>query len=721
MAEKSVYNQIKKQNGETFAQDIRRFHNGIFELPNLKNMLKYAGRDAKPLLNYLLFLKQNPGNENTREDVPSKDPIELLKKAGYTAYVANTLQKQNAIRKYFADNEELCTFNDPYRYLKYYIINAVKENVDQIKRENFPNPEREDEYGTSVISIQILKTGGIISIKNRYNHTVQNPDNTFNSNPNNIIPGLSKALEDYFNTSFTHFNTLPDNYIMLNNQIIHYTEEQQGFYFGDYYYVKDGVIHELNQDYQIMADNFIIDLKKKKVSSPLPDLCDSFPDVLNAELQEKKLTLKRDEENNHYLFADNVQIMKINDKHEITELYLPETKAIPDYFLRDNKALEKFSAPNVQHIGNFCLNDNERCHSLCLPNVLKIGDDFLSNNEELKNIDLPSVREIGDNFLYFNENCTSVNLPNVHLIGDAFLHENRLLTELNAAKLEIIGDNFLNHNKELKNINLPSVREIRHNFLSHNTICTSVHLPNVRVIGDGFLCENELLTELDTPKSEIIGDNFLNHNKELKNIDFPSVREIGSNFLYFNENCTSVNLPNVHVIGDEFLHENRLLTELDTPKSEIIGDNFLNHNKELKNIDFPSVREIGSNFLYFNENCTSVNLPNVHVIGDEFLHENRLLTELNAPKLKEIGDNSLYWNENCTSVNLPNKCLIGKNFLHYISFKNTSTLEKSSKSDKNSKKTLSFLYILHSLYDVAQETSRSLKNCFVQKNQSERS
>ena len=619
MSEKSVYDQIKKQNGEAFAQEIRRFHNGIFELPNLKNMLKFAGRDAKPLLNYLLLLKQTSENENTIEAVSAKDPIKLLKKAGYTAYVADTFKKQNAIRKYFAKGEKLCTFYDPYRYQKYYIINAVKENVDQIKRENFPYPERQDEYGTSVISIQILKTGGFISIKNRYNHTVSNPDNTFNSNPDNIIPGLSKTLEHYFNTSFTHFNDLPDNYIMLNNQIIHYTEEQQGFYFGDYYYVKAGRIYELNQDYQMMAGNFIIDLKNKKVLSPLVEPFvypyDSFPDVLNAEIQGKKLTLKRDEENNHYLLADNVQLMKINSKHEITELYLPETKEIPDCFLRYSETLEAFSAPNVQCIGDKFLSDNEICYSLYLPKVLKIGDNFLEDNEKLNGLDLPSVREIGKNFLYANESCSSLNLPNVQTIGDDFLKNNKLLTELNM------------------------------------------------------------------PKSETIGDSFLYYNKELKKINLPSVQKIGKKFLYFNKNCTSLNLPNVQTIGNCFLRLNDLLTELNAPKLETIGDCCLFHNKELKKIDFPLLQKIGDDFLYDNEICTSVNLPNNCIAGEVFLHSNSLKNMLIPDKIKIV----------------------------------------SSKSDKNSKKTLSFLYIFHSLYDFAQEKSRSVKNCFLRRNQNERS
>ena len=617
MGEKSVYAQIKKQNGEAFAQEIRRFHNGIFELPNLKNVVKFAGRDAKPILDYLLFLKQKSENKNTTEEILAEDPFELLEKAGYNAYVADTFKKQNAIRKYFADDERLCTFDDPYRYQKYYIINAIKENVDQIKRENFKHPKREDEYGTSVISIQISKRRGAVSIKNRYNHTVNNPDNTFDSNPDNIIPGLSKALEHYFNILMHPEDALdlPDNYIVLNNQLIHYTEEWQDVYFGDHYYVKDDILHELHQDYQIMADNFIIDLKNKEISSPLPYSHDSFPDVLNAEIKGKKLALTCDDENNHYLFADNVQIMKINSQHEITELYLPTAKEIPDCFLINNKALETFSAPNMLYINNEFLPNNKECHSLYLPKVLEIGDHFLEDTTKLSGLDLPSVQEIGDYFLYENNNCTSLNLPNVQIIGCHFLNYNHLLKELNA------------------------------------------------------------------PKLETIGDDFLRHNQYLEKIDLPSVRRIGDNFLYENENCTSVNLPNAEVIGNYFLR--------------------------------------------CNEDCTSLNIPNVQEIGKRFLHENELLTELNAPKLEKIGDESLYYNENCTSLNIPNNCIIGEDFLYSNSLKNMLIPDKikmtPSKSDKNSKKTLSFLYILHSLYNLAQEKSRFLKNCFLRRHQNEHS
>ena len=53
MKDKSVYDIIKKQNGEAFARAIRNFDSGIFEVNNLPEIVKYAGRNALPLLNYL--------------------------------------------------------------------------------------------------------------------------------------------------------------------------------------------------------------------------------------------------------------------------------------------------------------------------------------------------------------------------------------------------------------------------------------------------------------------------------------------------------------------------------------------------------------------------------------------------------------------------------------------------------------------------------------------
>ena len=218
MAEKSVFDQIKKQNGEKFAKAIRAYDNGIFDVPDIVDIVRYAGRDAEPIMQYLVSLKDIKIEENET----GKDPIELLSEAGYDAYYVTTLDEQNRISEYFEPDEMLCTFRDPTRFQRYHIINAVKKNVSEIKREDFRGKEqREDEYGTSVISIQILTSGGFISIKNRYNHTVSNPDNTFGSDPDRIIRGLSGSLKKYFNVDFSSSEIrLPNGYVKVNGQIL---------------------------------------------------------------------------------------------------------------------------------------------------------------------------------------------------------------------------------------------------------------------------------------------------------------------------------------------------------------------------------------------------------------------------------------------------------------------------------------------------------------------
>ena len=203
---KSMYDLIKKQNGEAFAQAIRRFDSGIFDIPNLDKVVKFAGRNAMPILSFLSGLRHNL--KKKEKVISSKTPFELLKEAGYEAFYADSLEKQNLIEPYFVDGEALCTFSDKKRYIDHHIIHCVKRGAEKLKRSDFKNPKREDEYGVSVISIQILKKGGFVKITNRYNHAVENPDNTFGSNPDNIVLGLTFALERQFKMKLNCFKKL---------------------------------------------------------------------------------------------------------------------------------------------------------------------------------------------------------------------------------------------------------------------------------------------------------------------------------------------------------------------------------------------------------------------------------------------------------------------------------------------------------------------------------
>lgn len=332
MAEKTMFDIIKKQNGEHFAKAIRAYDNGIFDIKDIDKIVKYAGRDAEPILQYLVSLK----NIHIEEQAVHMDPLVLLDQAGYDAYVADTLEKQNAIQKYYASGEELCTFRDSARFQNYYIINAVRKDVDKIKRENFTQPKREDEYGTSVLSIQVLKTGGFISIKNRYNHTVSNPDNTLDSNPDNIIRGLSDAIKHYFNVDFSAMDVrLANNYTIINKQIIKYDTERNNVYCAENFYAKDGKVYEIDKNSEIMlGDGLLLDLRTKKVRDITINqdgvgvpMRDDFIESINHELVDKKLQVTKNPSGGRDVVA-NGQVVFTVENGDLVYINLPNARTI---------------------------------------------------------------------------------------------------------------------------------------------------------------------------------------------------------------------------------------------------------------------------------------------------------------------------------------------------------------------------------------------------------
>ena len=377
---KTMFDIIKKQNGETFAKAIRNYDNGIFDIPDLDKIVKYAGRDATPILTYLTSLK----GVQIEEHGVYQDPITLLNRAGYDAYVATSLKQQNAIKKYFKHNEELCTFRDPNRFKNYFMINAVRKDVDKIKRAS--KPQREDEYGTSVISIQILKSGGFISIKNRYNHTVQSPDNTFNSNPDNIIPGLSASLKQYFNVDFSAQKVeLPNGYVVINGQICRYKAEVENTYCAENFYARDGKIYEIDKRTQIMLGRgLLLDLKSKTILDvTVSDYSaftmefgprEKFIQTLNDAIQDKKLQITKNPLGGYDIVTDGTQILTVEDG-EFVNINLPDADTIDLAQLNNLRGTLDFS--NVKNL-------------------------YLANSN------LAQVTEI-----HFNPNANTVNLMNV--------------------------------------------------------------------------------------------------------------------------------------------------------------------------------------------------------------------------------------------------------------------------------------------------------------------
>ena len=381
----NVFKQIKKQNGEKFARYLRDADNAIFTLPNIVDMLKYAGDNAQEIAPYLRTLLVRPSDMQG----PSIGWKELLASVGYDAFVADTLKKQNSIKKYFKIGERLCTFRDPHRFENYHIIHCIKQDADKIAHAPKGKEQRQDAYGTSVISIQLLKEGGFISIKNRYNHTVDCPDDTFDSNPDEICPGLSAALKQYFNVDFTPPSAiLPEKYQLdKNGYLFHFNYAKDDVYFAPNAWLANGKIVPINQDKEMLLGHIILNQADKKFYLPtalaqLDNEGDSTPlqsmvDELNTAFQGKQVLITRDNmspaadkktwlsritalfggdsktqrANNSAvksIYIDGQPFMKIRaDGSEILELNYPGKELPPEAF---KVPIRKLNAPNLQKI-----------------------------------------------------------------------------------------------------------------------------------------------------------------------------------------------------------------------------------------------------------------------------------------------------------------------------------------------------------------------------------
>ena len=560
-------------------------------------------------------------------------PEELLDRAGYILYPeCETEEDIQKFRHYYyrgeptpeyhggtpapCKGEELCTFSgaDGGRLSKCRVWFAVKKNVDEIRREDFKNPRREDDYGTSVISIQFSK-GKInsLSIKNRYNHTIRvvNPDATFGNNLDNIIEGLTQAFADTFNLNLVEKNKtfeLP-GYVQANDgKYYKYNFESNNIYYcPNNIIIDNGEVETFDKENFIVFDNFVLDIKNKTISQyDKIDYQDSFIKTIG-------------------------QIQKI--------------KRIPS---QDGLTIQ--ITPSVGELIAISLNNHNEIVGYSNPNVQTIGDYFLSYNRSLTHIDLPKVQTIGDCFLDENRSLTHINLPKVQTIGDYFLDENRSLTHIDLPKVQTIGKSFLFQNQSLTHINLPNVQTIGDRFLVWNESLTHIDLPNVQTIGDHFLSYNRSLTHIDLPKVQTIGDYFLYQNQSLTHIDLPKVQRIGNVFLYNEHHLTHINLPKVQEIGEEFLFWNEFLTHIDLPNVQTIGESFLYNNDLLTHINLPNVQKIGNDFLFQNQSLTHIDLPKVQTIGDYFLYENRSLTHIDLPNVQTIGERFLAAHPNSKKI-----------------------------------------------------------------------
>ncbi len=483
----------------------------------------------------------------------TKTPAELMDEAGYILYPeCKTEEDVQSFKKYYAEGEELCTFNGG-RLNNCRVWFAVKKNVDQIRREDFKSPKRQDEYGTSVISIQFsIGNKSTLSIKNRYNHRVNNPDATFSNNLDNIIEGLAQSFVETYKIPLVELMKqsfeIPSYRLGDDGKFYKVNVEIEDIcYCENNVVLKHGRVFQYDKARYVLAEQYLIDKQKNTIK----DLSKEEDSFLKSIGKIKTITTKTDKDGNKvFVFTPT-----IGEDVELT------------------------------------LNGSNQIIGYCNTNVAIIEDNFLFHNKALSTLFLPNLETIGDNFLYFNSALTTVSLPNAIQIKNAFLSSNKALTTLFLPNVETIGDDFLYENTALRTLSLPEAKRIEGGFLRCNERLTKLSLPKAEKIGKSFLHMNESLVTLSLPNVTTIGDSFLGLNKSLTTLSLPKAGKIGQFFLYMNESLATLSLPNVTTIGDYFLRSNKSLVTLSLPNAvRVKFCGFLDNNKSLEKLYAPYLK-----------------------------------------------------------------------------------------------------------------------------------
>lgn len=451
--------EIKKKYGEKMMHFCRKSFSTILEedgkLPlllktnfNISREL-YTDLQKQYLLlefkNYIINLYNESNNNKIIPVIESdKTPTELLDEANYIFYECKTEKDIQSFKKYYAKGEELCTFNEN-RLNACYVFFAIKKDVASIKRENFSNPKRQDEYGTSVISIQFTKDSAhVLSIKNRYNHIVkENCDATFSNNLDNIIPGLTESFKIHYNLEQQYPNSFEINgYVRANDgKFYKYNSEINNIYYCTNNIIIDkSVVKKYDEKDYIIFDHYILNLKDNIIDYYDNRIKDSFKDTLKNIKHIKVTNIKGGRKIEIYLdLSGNEPVtITIDSKNRFTKLINNNVTLIPSNFMNNNHYITVLILNNAKSIDDFSLNNLEVLQITSFNSLKEIGIGCFTK-ANLRRARFPKTKII-NKASFQDAKLTKVYFPKLKKINrDAF--NGSTLTEVSFRKLEKIAQN----------------------------------------------------------------------------------------------------------------------------------------------------------------------------------------------------------------------------------------------------------------------------------------
>jgi len=550
LAESAELKKIKKVYGENFMKLCRSLFPTILETEGklFEILSKSFAANSRTLYDDIVnaglessfkqyIFKQLSKEEPEEEIKDERTPYEILDEAGYDLYECTTEKAIQSFKKYYKRDEELCTFRGG-RLKSCFVFFAVRKDVNSIKRDDFNNPTREDKYGTSVMSVQFPKEGVCtVSIKNRYNHKVNNPDATYGNDLDRISPGLrysfakllcERGLE--LNSSNIEEFEMPGYVVANDGRYYKYNMEIDGVYYcpGNIVIKNGNVQSAVKQGKQMLIDYFILDTEKKTIGVADPNIEDSFVDDLQ-DIEKIEITMNKEKGNGvrtikiYQSNRENPVIIEINKNNGIIGYDNKNLTEIGNKFLRHNENITELNVPNVTKVGNGFLYMNEGITDLNMPNVTKVGDNFLSSNEHIVQVNFPRLIEVGNSFLFWSQ-TTELNMPNVIKVGNDFLMWNRSIVKLDMPNLTEVDDNFLHMNDSITELNVPKLTKVGDDFLFWNKSITKLNMPNLMQAGRNFLKNNKSLEKLKTiMKMKKLKSNTMSNKAKISHSDIAHI------------------------------------------------------------------------------------------------------------------------------------------------------------------------------------------------------
>ncbi len=517
------------------------------------------------------FMLNKYKNQNEELVSTNKNPFELMKEAGYTLYECNNEEDILNFKKYYIEDEELCTFRGN-RLEVCYVFFAVKEGADKLDRSKFTNPERQDEYGTSVISIQFSRNDYNLSIKNRYNHTVHNPDATYSNNLENIIPGLTDSFEKYLNHSINYNKNdkfeIP-GYTVFNGKYYEYNYEIHNIYYCPNNIIIDNDrMVEYEKEKYILADYYTINLKDKVIYLYDAEIDDGFIKIYK---DIEKIYVKNDNDKKIVTIVtkdgEESKIIISKDINQIIGYENNNIKELEYGFMYHCYDLENINLPNLEVIDNFCFTECRSIENLYFPKVREIGSSCFKHTYDMKKIDMPNLISVDNYSFSYCNHLEEVILPN----------------------LEKISYECFNNCNSLENLYLPKLKEMGSSSFRDTKLLQKIYLPELIELDSYCFVESDSLEIIDIPKLKELGNNCFERVYKLKEINMPSLEKMcGENFRH-GGNIEKIYLPELKTMRYNCFNYFEEIGYLDLPKLEVITE-FCFACCDIKRINVPYLR-----------------------------------------------------------------------------------------------------------------------------------